>query len=127
MLPIKPHIWFDQDKAKEAAEFYANLMPGSSLNYASHFPMPGGGECETVEFTVAGQSFLGISAPHPGLKINPSISFFINFDPSRDADAAKHIDDVWAKLSDGATIMMALDRYTFSERYGWLSDKYGVN
>jgi predicted 3-demethylubiquinone-9 3-methyltransferase (glyoxalase superfamily) len=127
MFPIKPHIWFPQGKAKEAAEFYATLMPGSALNNVSHFNMPGGGECETVEFNVAGQSFLGISAEHPGLKINPSISFFINFDPSSDPGAANHIDKVWAKLVDGGTVMMPLDRYPFSERYGWLSDKYGVN
>ncbi|MDN5285528.1 MAG: hypothetical protein JWR38_1802 [Mucilaginibacter sp.] len=127
MLPIKPHIWFGQDKAREAAEFYASLMPDSALNYVSHFPMPGGGECEIVEFTVAGQPFLGISAPHEGLKINPSISFMINFDPSRDPDAAKHIDEVWRKLSENGKVLMALDRYPFSERYGWLSDQYGLS
>lgn len=125
MLVIKPHIWFDQDKAKEAAEFYATLMPNSAVNYVSRFPMPGG-ECEVAEFTFAGQPFLGISAGK-GLQIEPSISFMINFDPSRDPDAAKHIDEVWAKLSDGGKVMMPLDRYPFSERYGWLADKYGVS
>lgn len=125
MLPIKPHIWFDQDKAKEAAEFYANLIPDSAVNYVSHFPMPGG-ECEVVEFTLAGQPFLGISAGQ-GLKITPSISFMINFDPSRDTDAARRIDDVWSKLSENGQVLMPLDRYPFSERYGWISDKYGVS
>lgn len=127
MLPIKPHIWFDQNKAKEAAEFYASLMPGSSLNYVSHFTMPGGGVCETVEFTVAGQSFFGISAEHPGLTITPSISFMINFDPSNDPDAAKRIDEVWSKLADNGKVMMPLDSYPFSERYGWVADKFGVS
>lgn len=125
MLPIKPHIWFDQDKAREAAEFYATLMPDSALNYVNHFPMPGG-ECEIVEFTFGGQPFLGISAGD-GLKISPSISFMINFDPSRDLDAARRIDEVWSKLSENGKIMMPLDRYPFSERYGWVSDKYGVS
>ncbi|WPV01151.1 VOC family protein [Mucilaginibacter sp. cycad4] len=125
MLPIKPHIWFDQDKAREAAEFYATLMPDSVLNYVNHFPMPGG-ECEIVEFTFAGQPFLGISAGD-GLKISPSISFMINFDPSRDPDAVSRIDKVWNKLSENGKIMMPLDRYPFSERYGWVSDKYGVS
>lgn len=125
MLPIKPHIWFDQDKAREAAEFYATLMPDSALNYVNHFPMPGG-ECEIVEFTFAGQPFLGISAGD-GLKISPSISFMINFDPARDPDAARRIDEVWSKLSENGKIMMPLDRYPFSERYGWVSDKYGVS
>lgn len=125
MSPIKPHLWFSHP-AKQAAEFYATLVLGSELNYASHFSMPGGGECEFVEFTVAGQPFLGISSGQ-GLKIEPSISFMINFDPSRDPDAAKHIDEVWAKLIDGGKIMMPLDKYPFSERYGWVADKYGVS
>jgi predicted 3-demethylubiquinone-9 3-methyltransferase (glyoxalase superfamily) len=126
MSPIKPHIWFDQEKAKEAAEFYATLMPGSALNYVSHFPMAGGGECEAVEFTLAGHPFLGISAGH-GLQINPSISFMINFDSSHNSDAAKRIDEVWGKLSENGQVLMPLDRYPFSERYGWVSDKYGVS
>jgi predicted 3-demethylubiquinone-9 3-methyltransferase (glyoxalase superfamily) len=126
MFPIKPHIWFDQDKAKEAAEFYASLMPDSALNYVNHFDMPGGGECETVEFTVAEQPFLGISSGH-GLKISPAISFMINFDSSRDPDARKHIDKVWDKLLPSGEVMMPLDRYPFSERYGLVSDKYGVS
>ncbi|TSJ43506.1 VOC family protein [Mucilaginibacter corticis] len=125
MAVIKPHIWFDQDKAKEAAEFYTSLMPGSAVDYVNHFPGPGV-ECEIVEFTLAGQPFLGISAGQ-GLKIDPSISFMINFDPSRDPDAAKRIDEVWNKLTEGGNIMMPLDRYPFSERYGWVADKYGVS
>jgi predicted 3-demethylubiquinone-9 3-methyltransferase (glyoxalase superfamily) len=124
MLPIKPHLWFDQD-AKQAAEFYASFMPDSVINYANHFPMPGG-QCEVVEFTIAGQSFFGINAVHK-LGINPSISFMINFDPSRDADAAQQIDEIWNKLIEKGKVMMPLDSYPFSKRYGWVEDKYGVS
>jgi len=125
MLAIKPHIWFDQDKAKEAAEFYTSIMPDSVVNYVNHFPMPGG-ECEIVEFIVAGQPFLGISAGQ-GLSIDPSISFMIHFDPSRDPDAGKRIDEVWNKLSESGKVLMPLDRYPFSDRYGWIEDRYGVS
>ncbi|WP_183562221.1 VOC family protein [Mucilaginibacter sp. SP1R1] len=124
MLPIKPHLWFDQE-AKKAAEFYASFMPDSVVNYSNHFSMSGG-ECEFVEFTIAGQSFLGISAGHK-LGINPSISFMINFDPSRDPEAAQHIDEVWSKLVENGKVLMPLDSYPFSERYGWVADKYGVS
>ncbi|MDB4923314.1 VOC family protein [Mucilaginibacter sp.] len=124
MLPIKPHLWFDQE-AKQAAEFYASFMPDSAINYANHFPMPGG-DCEVVEFTVAGQPFFGISAGQ-GLGINPSISFMINFDPSHDPDAAKRIGEVWNKLIENGKVLMPLDSYPFSERYGWVADKYGVS
>jgi predicted 3-demethylubiquinone-9 3-methyltransferase (glyoxalase superfamily) len=124
MLPIKPHLWFDQD-AKQAAEFYASFMPDSAINYANHFPMAGG-ECEVVEFTIAGQQFFGISTGHK-LGINPSISFMINFDPSSNPDAAQQIDEIWNKLIEKGKIMMPLDSYPFSKRYGWVEDKHGVS
>jgi predicted 3-demethylubiquinone-9 3-methyltransferase (glyoxalase superfamily) len=124
MSAIKPHIWFSQE-AKQAAEFYASLMPDSAVNYVNHFAMPNG-ECEVVEFTVANQPFLGISTGD-SLPISPSISFMINFDPSRDPDAAHNIDKVWNKLTENGKVLMPLDRYPFSERYGWIADKYGVS
>ena len=125
MLPIKPHLWFD-NQAKEAAEFYTTLMPDSAINYISQLHNTPSGDCDIVEFTVAGRSFMAISAG-PLFKFNPSISFMINFEPSHNPDAALRIDNVWSKLVDGGTVMMALDRYPFSERYGWVADKYGVS
>jgi len=125
MLPIKPHLWFD-NQAKEAAEFYATLMPDSAISYINQLHNTPSGDCDIVEFTIAGQSFMAISAG-PLFKFNPSISFMINFDPSHNPDAAWHIDEVWNKLVDGGTVMMPLDRYPFSERYGWVADKYGVS
>ncbi|WP_208645466.1 VOC family protein [Mucilaginibacter endophyticus] len=125
MLPIKPHLWFD-NQAKEAAEFYAALMPDSAISYVNQLHNTPSGDCDIIEFTIAGQPFMAISAG-PLFKFNPSISFMINFDPSRDPDAARHIDEVWSKLTAGGTVMMPLDRYPFSERYGWVADKYGVS
>ncbi len=83
MLPIKPHIWFSHP-VKQVAEFYNSLLPNSEISYANHFSMPDG-QCDIVEFTIAGQPFWGISSG-VGLEVNPSISFMLNFDP-RDPDA----------------------------------------
>jgi predicted 3-demethylubiquinone-9 3-methyltransferase (glyoxalase superfamily) len=63
----------------------------------------------------------------PEFKFNPSISFIVNFDPSREKDAKEKIDEAWDKLSQGGTVLMPLDRYPFSERYGWIQDKYGLS
>ncbi len=51
----------------------------------------------------------------------------VNFDPSQDKDARTRIDNVWAKLSAGGNVLMPLDKYPFSERYGWVQDKYGLS
>jgi len=60
-------------------------------------------------------------------KFNPAISFFLNFDPLRDSRARENLDTTWGKLSSGGTPLMELDKYPFSERYGWIQDKYGVS
>jgi predicted 3-demethylubiquinone-9 3-methyltransferase (glyoxalase superfamily) len=63
----------------------------------------------------------------PFFTFNPSISFFVNFDPSQDSDAEKHLDAMWEKLSQGGTALMPLDAYPFSKRYGWIQDKFGLS
>jgi predicted 3-demethylubiquinone-9 3-methyltransferase (glyoxalase superfamily) len=63
----------------------------------------------------------------PLFKFNPSISFMVNFDPSQDKDAKTRIDQMWEKLSAGGNILMPLDKYPFSERYGWVQDRYGLS
>jgi predicted 3-demethylubiquinone-9 3-methyltransferase (glyoxalase superfamily) len=62
----------------------------------------------------------------PYFTFNPSISFMLNFDPSQDAQAREHLDATWDQLSSGGTPLMPLDKYPFSERYGWIQDKYGL-
>ena len=55
------------------------------------------------------------------------MSFIVNFDPSRDKNAWENLDKLWEKLSQGGAALMPLDKYPFSERYGWLQDKYGLS
>src|SRR5690625_3581162 len=62
----------------------------------------------------------------PLFQFNPSISFFVNFDPARDKHARENLDQLWEKLSQGGTPLMPLQEYPFSKRYGWIQDKYGL-
>jgi predicted 3-demethylubiquinone-9 3-methyltransferase (glyoxalase superfamily) len=122
--PITPHLWFDKE-AKEAAEFYCTVFPDSKITSATTLQNTPSGDCDLVSFNVWGHPFMAISAG-PLFKFNPSISFFVNFDPSRETNAREKLDEVWNKLSDGGTALMPLDKYPFSERFGWIQDKYGV-
>ncbi|MEX0619039.1 MAG: VOC family protein [Pseudohongiellaceae bacterium] len=128
---IFPHLWHDKE-AKEAAEFYASVFPDSEVTNVSVIHDTPSGDCDIVSFTIWGQKFMSISAG-PLFRFNPSISFIVNFDPllfessSREEDARKKLDEVWEKLSHGGTALMPLDKYPFSERFGWLQDKYGLS
>jgi predicted 3-demethylubiquinone-9 3-methyltransferase (glyoxalase superfamily) len=125
MQKITPHLWFDKE-AKEAAEFYISLFPNSKVTNITTLHNTPSGDCDVVSFELAGQPFMTISAG-PLFKFNPSVSFIVNFDPSRDKNARENIDALWKKLSQGGTTLMPLQQYPFSERYGWVQDKYGLS
>lgn len=126
MQKIVPHLWFNTE-AKEAAAFYVAAFGGdSAVTHVSTLHETPSGDCDVVSFRLQGFEFMAISAG-PYFTINPSISFMVNFDPSRDPEASEHLDALWSKLSPGGTARMPLQEYPFSKRYGWIQDKYGVN
>lgn len=121
---IVPHLWYDKE-AREAAEFYCSIFADSKVTNITTLHDTPSGDCDLVSFELSGQPFMSISAG-PLFKFNPSVSFFVNFDPSRDKNARQNLDAAWEKLSHGGTALMPLDKYPFSERYGWIQDKYGL-
>lgn len=129
MKQLTPHLWFDKE-AREAAEFYVSLFPDSKItdttvlrDTPSDTPS---GNTDVVSFTLAGQPFIAISAG-PTFTPNPSVSFFLNFDPSKDPNARENLDTTWEKLAEGGQILMPLGEYPFSKHYGWIQDKYGIS
>lgn len=124
MQKIIPHLWFDT-QAKEAAEFYVSAFKDSRITSTTTLHDTPSGDADIVSFDLSGYSFMAISAG-PLFKKNPSISFTVNFDPSRDEKAQEHLDALWETLSQGGKALMPLQEYPFSKRYGWIEDKYGV-
>lgn len=122
---IVPHLWFDT-QAKEAADFYCSVFPESEVTNLTAIRDTPSGDCDIVSFSLWGRDFMAISAG-PLFTFSPSVSFMVNFDPAQDKHAKARIDEVWAKLADGGQVLMPLDAYPFSERYGWIQDKYGLS
>ena len=122
---ISPCLWLDKD-ALGAAEFYASVFPNSKVHFKTQIKDTPSGNCDIVGFELMGFRFEAISSVSP-FKPNPSISFMVNFDPSQDKYARNRIDEVWESLSKHGEILMDLDRYPFSERFGWIQDKYGFS
>jgi predicted 3-demethylubiquinone-9 3-methyltransferase (glyoxalase superfamily) len=106
---IYPCLWFD-GQAKAAAEFYSNIFPNSKLLSDSGM---------VVMFEVLGKRIMGLNGG-PQFKLNSSISFMVHLD-SREA-----IDKAWEQLSEEGTALMAIDKYPWAERYGWIKDKFGM-
>ncbi|KAB8198124.1 VOC family protein [Lysobacter maris] len=123
--PITPHLWFDR-QAREAAGFYCSVFPDSRLESVVTLRDTPSGDCDVVSFELCGQPFMAISAG-PLFRLNPSVSFIVNFDPVRDPRARERLDATWAALIEGGQALMPLDAYPFSPRYGWVQDRYGLS
>jgi predicted 3-demethylubiquinone-9 3-methyltransferase (glyoxalase superfamily) len=124
MQKIIPHLWFDT-QAKEAAEFYVSIFDNSKITNTITLTDTPSGDSDLVSFELSGYSFMAINAG-PVFKLNPSISFMLNYDPSRDEQAEEHLRTHWEKLSEGGKELMPLQEYPFSKLYGWIQDKFGV-
>lgn len=66
MTSVRPHLWFGNNRAAEAARFYADHIPNSSVNRMSTAPegVPGAEEGSEfiVEFTVGGLDVVALNA-----------------------------------------------------------------
>lgn len=122
---IIPHLWFDRE-AEAAARFYCSVFPDSGITQLTTLHDTPGGDCDVVSFHLWGHAFMAISAG-PVFRFNPSISFMVNFDPAREPDARARIDEMWTRLAEGGHVLLPLERYPFSERYGWIQDRFGLS
>jgi len=116
MNRITPHLWYDRE-AVEAAELYSSIFPDSRVTHASTLHDTPSGDADMVSFAVLGQPFLAISGG-PLFKFTPAVSFVVH---------SKNVDELWDELSRDGTVLMPLGAYPFSERFGWIADRYGLS
>jgi predicted 3-demethylubiquinone-9 3-methyltransferase (glyoxalase superfamily) len=119
MRKITPHLWFDKE-AKAAATVYASAIPNSRITDTKTLRDTPSGDCDLVSFELSGQPFVAISAG-PLFRFNPSVSFHVKCKTRDEVDA------IFEKLSEGGKVLMPLGSYPFSDRYGWLEDRYGLS
>ena len=119
MQKITPHLWFDKE-AIEAANYYVSTFPNSKVKHTTMLYNTPSDSVDIVTFELLGLEFQAINAG-PLFKFNPSISFHV---PCK---TKEEVDEIWNKLSPGGQVLMELGAYPFSERYGWLQDKYGLS
>jgi len=124
--PIAPCLWFD-DQAEEAAGLYTSLFKNSGIINISRYGKEGfevhgkkEGTALTVEFSLNGQLFNGLNGG-PQFKFNPSVSFYVV------CDSEEEVDFLWEKLSENGSVMMPLDQYPWSKKFGWVNDRYGLS
>jgi predicted 3-demethylubiquinone-9 3-methyltransferase (glyoxalase superfamily) len=106
---IYPCLWFD-GQARAAADFYCSIFKNSKVTSDNKL---------VVNFELNGKKVMGLNGG-PQFKLNQSISFFVT------CQSEGETNEVWGKLLKRGKILMPIDKYPWSERYGWLQDKFGM-
>jgi predicted 3-demethylubiquinone-9 3-methyltransferase (glyoxalase superfamily) len=114
-----------EGKAEEAMNFYVSLFDGAAVASIRRYGKEGPGNEGSVvvaSFTLKGQNFMCIdSYVSHGFGFTPATSIFV------DCESEAEVDALFRNLSDGGQIMMPLDVYPFSRKFGWVADRFGVS
>jgi predicted 3-demethylubiquinone-9 3-methyltransferase (glyoxalase superfamily) len=119
MRKISTHLWFDKE-AKEAAELYVSVFRDAKIRSMAKLSDTPSGTVDLVSIELRGQEFTLLSAG-PLFKFTPAVSFLVACKTKEEVDA------LWGELAKGGSALMDLGKYPFSEKYGWVQDRYGLS
>jgi predicted 3-demethylubiquinone-9 3-methyltransferase (glyoxalase superfamily) len=113
-------------KAEEAMRLYTSLFKNSEITHLDRWKNdePGGKEglVKQATFTIDGVEYMASENTFEhGFTFTPATSIYVN------CESEEELELLFEKLSEGGSIMMPLDNYGFSKKFGWLGDKYGVS
>jgi predicted 3-demethylubiquinone-9 3-methyltransferase (glyoxalase superfamily) len=124
MQKLTTFLMFD-GKAEEAMNFYTSLFEGSKvLSITRYGPDEAGTEGTVMHatFSLSGQEFMCIDSNiEHGFTFTPAMSIYVN------CKTEAEIDKLFKALSHAGQVLMPLDHYPFSEKFAWLSDRFGVS
>jgi predicted 3-demethylubiquinone-9 3-methyltransferase (glyoxalase superfamily) len=107
MQKITPMLWYMNNAAEEAANFYVSVVKNSKITGKM---LDGQGKVVTVSFNLGGEDIVALNG-NPEFAFNHSISLVIN------CENQEEVDLLWNKFADGGEPVMC----------GWIKDKFGVS
>jgi len=111
--------------AEEAMDFYMSLFAGSQiLEITRYGPGEAGAEGSVMHatFLLNGQEFMCIdSNVEHAFTFTPAISLYVN------CKTEAEIDRLFERLTQAGQVLMPLEQYPFSQKFAWVSDRFGVS
>lgn len=122
---LNPYLSF-QGQAREAAEFYQQVFGGElNLSTFGEFGMADGDTADLVMHaqleTPAGYTLMLSDTP-PGMDHTPGTSITV----SLSGTDAEELRGYFAKLGEGGTVTMPLEKQVWGDEYGSCTDRFGV-
>lgn len=118
-------LMFQDGRAEEAMKFYVSLFKNSEVISVEHYGANQQGAEGTVkraDFIVQGHNLICIDSPvKHEFSFTPSVSIYVG------CESESEIEEIFGQLSTGGQILMPLDDYGFSTKFGWTNDRFGVS
>jgi predicted 3-demethylubiquinone-9 3-methyltransferase (glyoxalase superfamily) len=125
MTTARPFLMFQGGVAQAALDLYFATFPDSRMVRVERYAQGQGGPIGTIKvavFTLCGREFMCSDSPvKHGFSFTPSSSTFVDF------DSAAELERAFGILAQGGGVLMPLNNYGFSRRFGWVNDRFGVS
>ncbi len=118
------HLMF-QGEASAALELYASTFPSFRLeNMERYGPGEAGpeGTVKRADALLEGHRLIVIDSPvKHAFTFTPAMSIFV------DLESEQELESTFGRLAEGGQVLMPLNDYGFSKRFGWCADRFGVS
>jgi predicted 3-demethylubiquinone-9 3-methyltransferase (glyoxalase superfamily) len=112
-------------QAEEAIRYYTSLFDDSHIISMSFYGADEAGAEGTVmhaTFSLNGQLFMAIDSNiEHAFTFTPAVSLYVS------CETEEEIERLYSELSQDGQVLMPLDSYPFSEKFVWVSDRFGVS
>ncbi|MCL6572060.1 MAG: VOC family protein [Bacillus sp. (in: Bacteria)] len=124
MGKVLPFLMFEGN-AEEAMNCYTSLIENSEITSIARYGANEAGIEGSVfqaTFSLKGQEFMCIdSYVKHGFTFTPSFSIYYT------CETDEEIGRLYENLLEGGQALMPLDDYSFSKKFGWIVDRFGVS
>ena len=110
-------IFADASVNGEEPFFFREIVAEGTLGFSSHSVDPEAVLAMAVDL---------FGAKTKGYALGIRGYQFDEFGERLSDKARENLDDLWLTLSDGGQVLMPLEAYPFSKRYGWVKDRFGL-
>jgi len=122
---LNPYLSFT-DNARQAMEFYQGVFGGAlTLNTFGEYGAADAPEANNIMHgqleTDSGYTLMGADTP-PWMEYNPGTNITV----SLSGDDADELRGYWAKLSDGGTVSVPLEKQMWGDEFGQCVDRFGI-